>query len=149
MKVQQIQNFSTIDPTSKITPVRPKKHRDMGCEHYNCRNNNLILFSIPDCIKDVVILVDRSENILSGNGLSNWRTLQEFLMRFIAALDVGPSRTRIGIVSFNEASRPELRFSQCSNDQCVKNTIFAIDAPVSVLKISIITTIAIKNNTNI
>ena len=116
----------------------------MGCEHYNSRNNNLILFSIPDCIKDVVILVDRSENILSGNGLSNWRTLQEFLMRFIAALDVGPSRTRIGIVSFNEASRPELRFSQCSNDQCVKNTIFAIDAPVSVLKISIITTVAIK-----
>ena len=116
----------------------------MGCEHYNSRNNNLILYSIPDCIKDVVILVDRSENVLSGNGLSNWRTLQEFLMRFIAALDVGPSRTRIGIVSFNEASRPELRFSQCSNDQCVKNTIFAIDAPVSVLKISIITTVAIK-----
>ena len=58
-----------------------------------------------DCrVADVAFVVDNSGSIRDSQlpGQDNWQQIVNFLMTLVSMLDVGPDRTRIGLVEFGE-----------------------------------------------
>lgn len=58
-----------------------------------------------DCrVADVAFVVDNSGSIRDSQlpGQDNWQQIVNFLVKLVSMLDVGPDRTRIGLVEFGE-----------------------------------------------
>ncbi|KAK1896007.1 Collagen alpha-6(VI) chain [Dissostichus eleginoides] len=69
-----------------------------------------------DCIgakvADIVFIVDESGSI----GNENFRLMREFLHLIVSSLDVSPKRVRVGIVTYNDVSTPQV-FLNSFNDK--------------------------------
>ncbi|KAF3838994.1 hypothetical protein F7725_017711 [Dissostichus mawsoni] len=69
-----------------------------------------------DCIgakvADIVFIVDESASI----GNENFRLMREFLHLIVSSLDVSPKRVRVGIVTYNDVSTPQV-FLNSFNDK--------------------------------
>ncbi|KAI9520282.1 hypothetical protein NQZ68_020182 [Dissostichus eleginoides] len=63
-------------------------------------------------VADIVFIVDESGSI----GNENFRLMREFLHLIVSSLDVSPKRVRVGIVTYNDVSTPQV-FLNSFNDK--------------------------------
>lgn len=68
--------------------------------------------------KDVVFLLDGSENVRTGFPL-----LKNFVQSVVESLDVGPDRVRVALVQYSDRTRPEFYLNSHIDQQGVLNAV--------------------------
>lgn len=57
---------------------------------------------VAACLLDISFVVDCSGSIEDTNppGVSNWQFIIEFMVKLVSSINIGPSATHVGAVSF-------------------------------------------------
>ena len=79
--------------------------------------------SVADCRVDVCFVVDHSGSIRDTNppGIDNWQLVLNFIVGVVSAINVGPTTTHVGVVSFGKY--PEL----CRQSLRSRLTLFVVN----------------------
>ena len=93
----------------------------------------LLYFILVEPVKcdlqiDLAVLVDRSRSI----AVSDFNRLKVFLRALVRSFEYGPDKARVGIVSFNERPTIEKDLDDCSDAQCLVDTINNLQLPVCI-----------------
>ena len=76
----------------------------------------------------MVFVVDSSSSIRNANppNTDNWDLILRFMIQIVDGLNIGRSKTRVGVVNFSNISRVEFPLDEYFTKSEVKNAIFMI-----------------------
>ena len=86
------------------------------------------------CGADIHIILDRSGSIIEPpRRMLNWDDLRTFVLRLIDTIDVGPTASRVALTYFANEVHTMARLDDCRDKDCLKQKIWTITDPVSLL----------------
>jgi len=73
-------------------------HASVYCVELLCNT------SVAACQVDICFVVDYSGSIRDTNppGVDNWQLVINFMVKVVSDINIGPTTTRVGVVSFGE-----------------------------------------------
>uniref|UniRef100_A0A8C5BMJ5 VWFA domain-containing protein n=1 Tax=Gadus morhua TaxID=8049 RepID=A0A8C5BMJ5_GADMO len=83
---------------------------------------NSIAPAVQECAKelDIVIVLDGS------NSIYPWSSILEFLLKFLANIEIGPQLSQVGIVSYGENVTHRVNLSQFDNRESLLRKVMAL-----------------------